>query len=88
MKEGVFLINTARGGTIDEDALLAALASGKVAAAALDVFENEPSPKAELLNHPQISVTPHIGASTLEAQRNIGLELADALIDFFGEETA
>lgn len=86
MKKGVFLINTARGGTIDENALLAALESGQVAAAALDVFENEPNPKAALLNHPQISVTPHIGASTLEAQRNIGLELADALIDFFGED--
>lgn len=83
MKDGVFLVNTARGGTIDEDALLAALATGKVAAAALDVFENEPSPKVALLNHPQISVSPHIGASTLEAQCNIGLELADAFISFF-----
>ncbi len=86
MKDGVFLVNTARGGTIDELALLEALKSGKVAAAGLDVFENEPSPRAELLNHPQISVTPHIGASTLEAQRNIGLELADAFIEFFGTE--
>ncbi len=86
MKDGVFLINTARGGAIDEAALLEALESGKVAAAALDVFANEPTPNMTLLNHKQVSVSPHIGASTLEAQRNIGLELADALIDFFGDD--
>ncbi len=80
MKKGVRLVNTARGGVINEDALLAALASGKVAAAALDVFENEPSPRADLLNHPKISVTPHIGAATVEAQVNISLELAELII--------
>ncbi len=85
MKDGVILVNTARGGTIDEDALLAALESGKVGGAGLDVFENEPTPRADLLNHPRISVSPHIGASTQEAQRNIGLELAEKLIDLFGE---
>ncbi|MFK7982861.1 MAG: D-2-hydroxyacid dehydrogenase [Saprospiraceae bacterium] len=85
MKDGVILINTARGGTIDEDALLAALESGKVGGAGLDVFDNEPTPRADLLNHPRISVSPHIGASTQEAQRNIGLELAEKLIDLFGE---
>jgi D-3-phosphoglycerate dehydrogenase len=52
----------------------------------LDVFENEPKPDAKLLQHPQISVSPHIGASTVEAQRNIGLELADAFTEFFGQE--
>ena len=57
MKDGVVLVNTARGGSIDEDALLAALESGKVGAAALDVFENEPTPRKELLNHPKISVS-------------------------------
>jgi D-3-phosphoglycerate dehydrogenase len=76
MKDGVVLINTARGGIIDEDALLEALASGKVAFAGLDVFENEPTPRAELLNHPRVSVTPHIGGSTKEAQLRIGVELA------------
>lgn len=85
LKDGVFLVNTSRGGTIEEAALLSALDSGKVAGAALDVFVNEPNPDAALLNHPKISVSPHIGASTLEAQRNIGLELADAFIEEFGE---
>ena len=79
MKDGVVLVNCARGGTVDEDALLAALESGKVAAAGLDVFEKEPTPRADLLSHPRISLTPHIGASTLEAQRNIGLELAEKI---------
>lgn len=85
LQQGTFLVNTSRGGSIDEDALLVALESGQVAAAALDVFVNEPTPRAELLNHPAISVSPHIGASTIEAQRNIGLELADAFISYFGK---
>jgi len=85
MKDGVYLLNAARGGVIDEEALLNALDSGKVAGAALDVFNNEPTPDARLLNHPKISVTPHIGASTVEAQRYIALELADAFIAHFGE---
>jgi D-3-phosphoglycerate dehydrogenase len=85
MKSGVKLINTSRGGVIDENALLEALETGQVAAAALDVFLNEPTPDERLLNHPQISATPHIGASTVEAQRYIALELADAFIEHFGE---
>lgn len=80
MKDGVMLINAARGGVIDEDDLLAALDSGKVAAAGLDVYENEPTPKAALLQHPRISATPHIGASTVEAQMRIGTELAQKVI--------
>lgn len=80
MKEGVVIANAARGGVIDEDALLEALDSGKVAAAGLDVFVNEPTPREDLLNHPRISVTPHIGASTNEAQTRIGIELAEKII--------
>lgn len=80
MKDGVLLVNAARGGVIDEDALLESLSSGKVAGAGLDVFENEPTPRKELLDHEKISVTPHIGAATEEAQERIGVELADKII--------
>ena len=83
MKKGVILVNTARGGTIDEDALLEGLNSGQIGAAGLDVFVNEPTPREDLLTHPKIACTPHIGASTVEAQRNIGLELADGLRQHF-----
>jgi D-3-phosphoglycerate dehydrogenase len=69
---------------INEDALLAALESGKVAGAGLDVFENEPTPREDLLNHSRISVTPHIGASTNEAQTRIGIELAEKVIEAVG----
>ncbi|MDX1652514.1 MAG: D-2-hydroxyacid dehydrogenase [Brumimicrobium sp.] len=80
MKEGVRIVNAARGGVIDENDLLKALDEGKIAAAALDVFENEPTPKKELLAHPAIACTPHIGAATVEAQGRIGVELADKII--------
>ena len=80
LKDGAILVNTARGGTYDENALLEGLQSGKLAGVGLDVFENEPQPRKELLNHPGISVSPHIGAATTEAQRNIGIELAEKLI--------
>ena len=85
MKKGVFIVNSARGGVINEEALLNALNSGKVAAAALDVFDNEPSPRKDLLNHLNIATTPHIGAATLEAQDRIGEELADLIISQFGK---
>ena len=85
MKDGVFIVNCSRGGTVDEDALLAGLESGKVAGAGLDVFENEPTPKKALLEHERISLSPHIGASTVEAQANIGLELASKIYDHFIE---
>jgi len=75
MKDGVMLINLSRGGVIEETALLEGLNSGKVAAAALDVFENEPTPMEALLLHPKISLTPHIGAATVEAQDRIGEKL-------------
>ncbi len=84
MKTGAILINCARGGLIDEAALLAALESGKIGGAGLDTFDNEPNPNPALLNHPKISVSPHIGAATFEAQKNIGLELADKIIAHFG----
>lgn len=80
MKSGVVLINTARGGVIHEEELLNALNEGKVACACLDVFENEPKPSNAVLSHPKISLTPHIGAATLEAQERIGVELAEKLI--------
>jgi len=81
MKRGVIVVNASRGGTIDENALIQALESGKVAGAGLDVFDNEPHPSAEILSHPRISLTPHIGASTEEAQNKIGIELATKLIE-------
>jgi len=86
LKTGVILINTARGGIIEEAALLAALESGKVGGAGLDVFENEPTPMAALLDHPKVSCSPHIGASTVEAQSYIGMELAEKVISFFGDD--
>ena len=86
MKQGSCIINTSRGGAVDEEALLTALDSGKLGGAGLDVFENEPTPKRDLLRHPKVSLSPHIGASTLEAQANIGLELADKIIAFFGDD--
>lgn len=79
MKGGVMLINCARGGVIDEEALLEALDSGKVRFAGLDVFENEPAPSDKILAHSKISLSPHIGAATLEAQDRIGEELADQI---------
>lgn len=80
MKDGVILVNAARGGVIDEPALLSALDAGKVRAAALDVFENEPTPAQDVLAHEKLALSPHIGAATLEAQDRIGLELADLII--------
>lgn len=76
MKDGVFLLNAARGGVINEEALLDALESGKVAGAGLDVFVNEPTPAIKVLMNPKLSLTPHIGAATSEAQDRIGTELA------------
>jgi D-3-phosphoglycerate dehydrogenase len=88
MKDGVGVVNCSRGGTIDEDALLEALKSGKVGFAGLDVFDNEPTPRQDLLAHPNVSLTPHIGASTNEAQERIGTELANLIIDFFKNSKA
>ncbi len=82
MKDGAFLINCARGGVVDETALIDALNSGKVAAAGIDVFEKEPTQNTELVNHPKVSVTPHIGASTSEAQKRIGAEVVEIIKNF------
>jgi len=84
MKEGVGVVNCARGGVINEVALVKAMEAGKVAYAGLDVFENEPKPAMQILMNEKISLTPHIGAATLEAQDRIGMELADKIISFFG----
>lgn len=81
MKNGVGIINTARGNALDEVALIAYLNSEKVAFAGLDVFESEPKPEIQILMHPNISLSPHIGASTLEAQEKIGLSLAAQIIE-------
>ncbi len=86
MKPGSYLIQCARGGIVDEEALIKVLDEGHLAGAAMDVFEDEPNPRPVLLAHPKISVTPHIGASTVEAQRRIGLELAEQLIALLGEK--
>jgi D-3-phosphoglycerate dehydrogenase len=80
MKKNVGIINASRGGIINEQALLKALDAEKVLFAGLDVFENEPTPAVQVLMHPQISLTPHIGAATNEAQDRIGVELAEQII--------
>ena len=83
MKDGVRIVNAARGGVIDEDALLEAISNGKVADAALDVFVGEPNPRKDLISNEKIALTPHIGAATSEAQDRIGTELGDKIISFF-----
>ena len=80
MKPGSFLVNTSRGGVINEEALDLALENKHLAGAALDVFNNEPQPAIKLLMNPKLSMTPHIGAATVEAQERIGLELANHII--------
>lgn len=80
MKDGVVLVNAARGGVINESALLKGLESGKIRACALDVYENEPKPRVDLLENEKIAATPHIGAATTEAQTRIGLELAEQIV--------
>lgn len=83
MKDGVRIINTSRGGVVNELELIEYLNNGKVAAAALDVFENEPTPMRELLSHSNILCTPHIGAATNEAQDRIGQEIVDIIVEKF-----
>lgn len=85
MKTGSGIINTSRGGIIDETALMFALDKQKLAYAGLDVFDNEPNPSIHLCMHNAISLTPHIGAATLEAQERIGAELANQIIKYFNK---
>ncbi|WP_426483134.1 D-2-hydroxyacid dehydrogenase [Chryseobacterium sp. R2ACT005] len=80
MKDGVYIVNTARGGVINEVTLIDFIESGKVAGAALDVFENEPSPELPLLMNPALSLSPHVGGNTVDAQEKIGIELAEQII--------
>ncbi len=86
MKDGVGIINAARGGVVDEVALVKALESGKVAFAGLDTFEEEPTPAVQILMNGRISLTPHIGAATNEAQDRIGTELASQIISILKAE--
>lgn len=83
MKDGVYIVNAARGGVVSEEALLNALDSGKVAAAALDVYEEEPTKNERIYTHEKISLTPHIGASTIEAQERIGEEIVQIILKHF-----
>jgi D-3-phosphoglycerate dehydrogenase len=85
MKTGAGIVNAARGGVIDETALMFALDKEKLAYAGLDVFDNEPTPSIHICMHNAISLTPHIGAATLEAQDRIGTELADQIATHFSK---
>lgn len=85
MKDGVYIINCARGGVVCEDSLLEALNSGKVAGAGIDVFVEEPTHNTELVNHPRVSVTPHVGASTAEAQQKVGIETFTVILEELAE---
>lgn len=80
-KRNVKIVNVARGGIIEEEALLRALESGHVAGAALDVFEEEPPQNTELLRHPKVICTPHLGASTKEAQARVAEEISLQFLD-------
>ncbi|MCD6234076.1 MAG: D-2-hydroxyacid dehydrogenase [Candidatus Marinimicrobia bacterium] len=81
MKKTAYLINCARGGVVDEKALLDALNAGEIAGAGLDVYEEEPTRNLELVSHPKVSVTPHVGASTVEAQDRVGIEIATKIVE-------
>ena len=88
MKKGVGIINTSRGTAIDEVALVQAIEAKKVAFAGLDVFESEPKPEIQILMNPEVSLSPHIGGSTIEAQNKIAIELAQQIIDLFSAKVS
>ncbi len=81
MKDGIYIVNTARGGVINEVSMLNFIESGKIAGAALDVFESEPAPELALLMNPSLSLSPHLGGNTIDAQEKIGRELAEQIIE-------
>lgn len=83
MKDGVILINVSKAELLDEQELISGLNSGKIRAAGIDVFKNEPAPLPALITHPKVSVSPHIGGETLEAQSRISVEMANNIIKFF-----
>ena len=83
MKKTAYLIDCARGKVVDEEALLEALDNDIIAGAGLDVYEEEPTKNTTLVNHPKVSVTPHIGAATVEAQTRIGEEVVSIIKEFF-----
>ena len=85
MKKGCFLVNCARGGTVDEKALLAALNDGTVAAAGIDVWQKEPTENVELVGHANVVALPHLGASTVEGQDRAGIEVAEIVIEILGK---
>ena len=88
-KDGVKIINCARGGLIDESALLQSLESGKVSAAGLDVYENEPPDFSnQLFKHPKVVCTPHLGASTDEAQKKVSVQIAEQIVNYFKNNSA
>ncbi len=87
MKKGSGIINAARGGVIDEESLIKHIENKKISFAALDTFENEPNPSIKVLMNRKISMTPHIGAATKEAQKRIGIELADQIINLYNKHS-
>ena len=87
MKKGSGIINAARGGVINEESLIKHIENKKIAFAALDTFENEPTPSIKVLMNQKISMTPHIGAATKEAQKRIGIELADQIINLYNKHS-
>ena len=88
MKPGAILLNAARGGVVDEDAMLEALDSGQLSGAGVDVFVGEPKPRQDVLRHPRVSLTPHVGAATGAAQERIGLEIAQIVQEISAKQPA
>ena len=86
MKQGVYFVNNARGALVCEHDLIEALDNGKIEAVAMDVYETEPKVNLELVNHPMVSPTPHIGASTVEAQDRISKEIVEMLVEYFQDD--
>jgi D-3-phosphoglycerate dehydrogenase len=88
MMPGALLLNAARGGVVDEDAMLEALDSGQLGGAGVDVFVGEPKPRLDVIRHPRVSLTPHVGAATGAAQERIGLEIAQIVQEISAKQPA